>query len=224
MLRVWGRPTSTNTQRVLWTLVEAELPYELILASATTGARGYVWQGQAPFGIVDTAAYRSMNPNGTIPTIADGEFTVWESNAIVAYLARRYAPARLFGSSEETFARALQWMGWANHSLDPPMHALIMHLERLPADQRSPGTVEASRTDVLRKLALMEAQLERSRYFAGAAFSIGDIPLGISIQRFFHLGLACPPLPRVESWLARLSEREGFRKHVAPRDKHVLSA
>lgn len=223
MLKVWGRPTSTNTQRVLWALVEAELPYELILASATTGAQGYVWQGQAPFGIVDTAAYRCMNPNGTIPTISDGDFALWESNAIVAYLARRYAPARLFGGSEETFARALQWMSWANNSLDPPMHALVMHLERLPTDQRCPETVEASRKDVIRRLALMEAQLERSHYFAGGAFSIGDIPLGISIQRFIHFRLEFPPMPRVERWLARLSEREGFRKHVAPRDKHMLS-
>ena len=210
MLKVWGRPTSTNTQRVLWTLVEVELPYELILASATTGAQGYVWQGQAPFGIVDTAAYRSMNPNGTIPTISDGDFTLWESNAIVAYLARRYAPAKLFGSNEETFARALQWMSWANYKLDPPLHALVMHLERLPAEQRRPETVEASRTEVIRTLELMEAQLERSPYFAGAAFSIGDIPLGISIQRFLHFKLERPSMPRVESWLARLSERDGF--------------
>ena len=221
MLKLWGRPTSTNTQRVLWTLVEVEVPFELILASATTGAQGYVWQGQAPFGIVDTAAYRSMNPNGTIPAISDGDFTLWESNAIVAYLARRHAPAKLFGSNEQTFARALQWMMWANYKLDPPMHALVMHLERLPADQRRPETVEDSRKDAIRALELMEAQLERSPYFAGAAFSIGDIPLGISTQRFLHFRLERPPMPRVESWLARLSEREGFRKHVAPRDKHV---
>jgi glutathione S-transferase len=222
MLKVWGRPTSTNTQRVLWTLVEVELPYELILASGTTGAQGYIWQGQAPFGVVETAAYRSMNPNGTIPTISDGDFTLWESNAIVAYLARRYAPDKLFGSDEETFARALQWMIWANYKLDPSMHALVMHLERLPADQRRPETVEASRKEAIRSLELMEAHLEHSRYFAGGAFSMGDIPLGICIQRFLHFELERPPMPRLASWLARLSERDGFRQHVAPRNKHLL--
>ncbi len=223
VLKVWGRPTSTNTQRVLWTLVEAGVPYELTLASATTGEKGYVWQGEVPFGIVDTAAYRSMNPNGTIPTIEDGGFILWESNAIVAYLARRYAPDRLFGGSEVTFAGALQWMIWANYSMDPALHALILHLERLPADQRSAETVEASRQDVVRKLELMEAQLARSGYFAGDAFTIGDIPLGISTQRFFHFGLERPALPRIEGWLARLGEREGFRTHVAPPEKHLPS-
>jgi glutathione S-transferase len=127
----------------------------------------------------------------------------------------------LFGGNEQTFARALQWMIWVNHRLDPPIHALIMHLERLPADQRRSEVVEDSRKDVIRALELMEAHLERSPYFAGAAFSIGDIPLGICIQRFLHFQLERPPMPRVESWLARLSERDGFRKHVAPRDKHL---
>ena len=220
-VKVWGRPTSTNTQRVLWTLVEAEVPYELILASATTGANGYVWQGKTPYGIVDTQAYLSMNPNGTIPTIEDGGFILWESNAIVAYLARRYAPDRLYGDSETTFARALQWMIWTNYSLDPALHALIMHLQRLPANQRSAETVESSRREVIRKLELMETQLGGSRYFAGDRFTIGDIALGISAQRFFHFALARPPLTRMQSWLARLGERKGFCTHVAPREKHL---
>lgn len=103
------------------------------------------------------------------------------------------------------------------------MHALVMHLERLSTDRRCPETVEAARKDVIRTLELMEAQLERSPYFTGGAFSIGDIPLGISTQRFFHFKLERPPTPCVESWLARLSQREGFRKHVAPRDKHLRS-
>lgn len=221
LLKVWGRPTSTNTQRVLWTLVEAGVPYKLTLASATTGAKGYVWQGEVPFGIVDTAAYRAMNPNGTIPTIDDGGFVLWESNAIVAYLARRYAPDRLFGANESTFARALQWMIWANYSLDPALHALILHLERLPESQRSPETVEASRREVVRKLEMVEAQLSLARFIAADDFTMGDIPLAISTQRFFHFGLLRPALPRVEAWLARLAERDGFRVHVAPPEKHL---
>jgi len=199
------------------------VPYQLTLASATTGEKGYVWQGEVPFGIVETEAYRAMNPNGTIPTIDDQGFILWESNAIVAYLARRYAPDRLFGGDEAIFARALQWMIWANYSLDPSLHALILHLERLPANQRSAEIVETSRRDVVRKLELMEAQLARSAFFAGDSFTMGDIPLGISAQRFVHFELARPALPRIENWLARLAEREGFRVHVAPRARHLPS-
>lgn len=220
MLKLWGRPTSTNTQRVLWTLAEAQVPYELVPASATMGSGGHISLGNAPYGVVDTDAYRRMNPNGTIPTIDDGGFVLWESNAIVAYLARRYAPARLFGNDEETFARALQWMSWVNYSIDPAMHVLIMHLERLPEEKRSAGAVETARQEILRKLGMLEARLERSRYLAGPEFSIADIPAGISTVRWTHCGLACPCLPRVEDWLARLGERSGFREFVAPRDRH----
>lgn len=220
MLKLWARPTSTCTQRVLWTLAEADMPCELILASATMGPGGHIWQGHAPYGIVDTADYRAMNPNGTIPTIDDDGFVLWESNAIVAYLARRYAPERLFGGDEEVFSRALQWMMWTNYSLENTMTVLINHLERLPLARRSPAAVDEARLETIRKLELVEAHLSRSPYFAGDKFSIADIPPGVAIQRWIHCGLERPSMPRLEDWLARIGEREGFRAHVAPRAKH----
>ena len=222
MLKIWGRPTSTNTQRVLWTVAEAELQYELILASATTGATGYVFRGAQPFGVVGTDAYRTLNPNGTIPTIDDDGFVLWESNAIVAWLARRYAPQKLYGANEETFSRAQQWMIWTNTAIELSMHTLVMHLERLPPEQRSAATVETARQDVVRKLEMIDRHLSRSRWLAGDGFSMGDIPPGIALQRFIHFGLERPSLPALEDWIARLGEREGFRRHVAPREKHLM--
>jgi len=219
-IRLWGRPTSTNTQRVLWTLAEADQPYELTLASGTTGESGYVWQGHAPYGLVDTPAYRAMNPNGTIPTLDDGGFVIWESIAIVQYLARKYAPA-LLGGSDAAFARAFQWMAWTNHALEPTMHTMIMHRERLPAEKRSEEAVEAARQDAIRKLAIVDARLAEAGYLAGGAFSIGDIPAGIVIRRFLHIGLPHPRFPALERWMARLGERDGFRRHVEPREYHL---
>lgn len=220
-IRLWGRPTSTNTQRVLWTLDEVGQPYALTLASGTTGADGYVWQGHAPYGHVDTPGYRAMNPNGTIPTLDDGGFVIWESIAVVQYLARKYAPARLLGGSDDGFARAVQWMAWTNHALEPTMHTLVMHRERLPKEKRSEEAVESARQDALKKLAILEARLSQAPYLAGESFSIGDIPAGIAIRRFLHFGLPHPPHPAVQAWMARLEEREGFRRHVAPRENHI---
>ncbi|MBM3347577.1 MAG: glutathione S-transferase family protein [Betaproteobacteria bacterium] len=220
MMKLWGRPTSTCTQRVLWTLAEAEVPYELTLASATMGENGHVWLGHTPYGGVDTLAYLAMNPNGSIPTIDDGGFILWESNAIVAYIARRYAPKKLFGGSEQIFAHTLKWMMWVNYSLEPAMSALINHLERLPAGKRSVQVVEEWRQVMVEKMTLLEGQFARSPYLAGEAFSIADIPPAIAIQRFEHCRLDRPRLPRLENWLARLGEREAFRRHIAPRDKH----
>ena len=221
MIRLWGRPTSTNTQRVLWTLAELGLACDFTLASGTTGPEGYVWQGHAPYGLVDTPAYRAMNPNGTIPVLDDDGFVIWESIAIVQYLARKYAPERLLGGSAEAFARAFQWMAWANHALEPTMHTLIMHRERLPLEKRSEDAVEAARQDTLKKLAILDARLTQVPYLAGAAFSIGDIPAGIAVQRFRHFGLPQPAFAAVDAWMARLAARPAFQAHVAPRANHL---
>ncbi len=219
-IRIWGRPTSTNTQRVLWTLAEAKLPYELTLASGTTGVDGYVWQGHTPYGHVATPEYRAMNPNGTIPTLDDDGFVIWESIAVVQYLARKYAPA-LLGGSDEAFARAFQWMAWTNHALEPTMHTMIMHRERLPKEQRSKEAVEGAHQDAIRKLTIVDARLAETGFLAGGTFSIGDIPAGIVIRRFLHFKLPHPRFPALERWMARLSERDGFRRHVEPRENHL---
>jgi glutathione S-transferase len=110
MVTVWGRPTSLNTQRVLWALADSDVPYELILASATMGPNGHISNGGAAFGIVNTPAYRAMNPNGTVPTIDDDGFILWESNAILMWLALKRAPEVLSGGDPRYLARALQWM------------------------------------------------------------------------------------------------------------------
>ena len=97
MLKLWGRPTSARTLKVLWALAEIGIEFDFILASATMGPEGSVDKGNRPFGVVDTAEYRAINPNGTVPTIDDAGFTLWESNSIVRYLAMKYAPDLMYG-------------------------------------------------------------------------------------------------------------------------------
>jgi glutathione S-transferase len=92
VLKLWGRPTSTRTLKVLWVLAEIDLALEFILASASMGPQGSVYKGSQPHGIIAGGAYRAVNPNGTVPTIDDAGFIPWASNATVRCLAMRYAP------------------------------------------------------------------------------------------------------------------------------------
>ena len=219
MIKVWGRPTSIHTQRVLWALADADVPYELILASATMGPDGHISKGGAPYGIVNTPAYRAMNPNGTVPTIDDDGFILWESNAILTWVALKYAP-QMSGEAQQ-MARGVQWMGWTNLRLEPLLHTLVMELVRLPHAERDPGKVEQARVLVIEALGMLESRLARDPYVAGDHFTIGDIPAGAAVYRWLVFNLQRPEMPNIAAWQARLSEHKGFHLHVAPPEFHL---
>ena len=82
MLRILGRATSSNVQKVVWLCEEVGIPYE----REDIGG---------PFGGNDRPDYLALNPNGRVPTVIDGDFVIWESNACVQYLASRHAAGQL---------------------------------------------------------------------------------------------------------------------------------
>lgn len=223
MIKIWGRPNSICTQRVLWTCAEADVAYDLELASATMGPDGHVSTGAEPFGHVDSEAYRAINPNGTIPTIDDDGTVLWDSLAIVAYLASKYAPAELYAASPDVHAHALQWMSWTNEHLEPQLHTLVMQLVRLARDARDQAALEAARQTTIAKLIIVDRQLARRRYLAGDEFSMADIPAGATIYRWSLFGLDGPTLPNLVDWQKRLQDRDAFQRHIAPRWNHLAS-
>jgi glutathione S-transferase len=205
---------------VLWALAEADLPYELTLASATMGPQGHVSKGGAPFGVVNTPAYLAMNPNGTVPTIDDNGFILWESNAILMWLALSHAPDLLSGDAKQ-LARAVQWMTWINGRVEPLLHTLVMQLVRLPNDKRDPAKVEQARIEMIDALGMLEAGLADQAYVTGNRFTIGDIPTGAAVYRWLVFDLERPSMPNIAAWQDRLAERKGFCLHVAPREFHL---
>ncbi|MDD9907171.1 MAG: glutathione S-transferase family protein [Rhodospirillaceae bacterium] len=221
MLKIWGRRNSAHTQRVLWLCEEASLPYELILASATMGPDGHISGGGSAFGVVDTPAYRAMNPNGTIPTIDDDGFVLWESNTISRYLAQAYAPQALFGDDIKTLGLASQWMDWTNTQLEPALHILVMELVRLPENERSPANLEATRQGILPALQRLNDHLADRAYVAGNEFTIGDIAPATAVRRWYVFALDAPPMPHLAAWQARMAERTGFRRHIEPLEFHL---
>jgi glutathione S-transferase len=221
MLKIWGRPTSIHTQRVLWTCVEAGLPFELIPASATMGPDGHISGGGRAYGIVDTPEYRAMNPNGTIPTMDDDGYIIWESNSICRYLAQTYAPQALYGDNVKCLGLASQWMDWTNTQLEPGLHILVMELVRLSTDKRNPANVEKTRCEIIPTLERLDRHLSECSYVAGDDFTIGDIATGCAVHRWTLFDLETPNLPYLRAWQAHLAEREGFGQHVGPREKHL---
>ena len=152
MFKLWGRPSSARTEKVMLALAELGIDYELILASATMGPDGSVAKGSKPFGVVDTPQYLAMNPNGTIPTIEDNGYILWESNSIVQYLGMKYDPTLFYGNDTEIFASAARWMMWENNHLISPMHDIVMQTVRLPSENRDILKAEKARAKLIKEL------------------------------------------------------------------------
>lgn len=192
--RLWGRASSGNVQKALWALDELGLPYEAIEAG---GAHG----------IVGEAAYRAMNPNGLVPTLEEDGFVLWESNAILRYLAQAHGgPLAL---PEEPRARALvdQWLDWQATSFTPAMRDAFLQLVRLAPEKRDAAVIEASRAASERCAALLDRHLAETPYVAGVRFSIADIAVGLAANRWFQLPLAREERPQIRRWLATLAQR-----------------
>jgi glutathione S-transferase len=155
-----------------------------------------------------------------VPTIEDDGLILWESNAILMWLALRHAPDRLSGDAQQ-LARAVQWMTWTNGRVEPLLHTLVMELVRLPEARRDPAKVEQTRIATVEVFGMLEAHLANQPYVAGNRFTLGDIPTGAAVYRWLVFDLQRPPMPKMAAWQARLAEHRGFRLHVAPREFHL---
>jgi glutathione S-transferase len=201
MIRIWGRVNSVNVQKVLWALAELDLGYERTDA------------GQK-FGVVDSPAYRAMNPNALVPTMEDDGFVLWESNVIVRYLATKYGMGTLCPAELRRRFTAECWMDWQQTALNPPISAVFVNLIRLPPKERDLSAAAQNCELAERSLAILDERLAARFYLVGDSFSMADIPAGASVSRWRKLPIERRRHAHVERWLARLGERPGFRAHV----------
>jgi len=201
MLRIWGRNNSVNVQKPLWCCEEMGVQYERVDAGGT-------------FGVVNTPQYRNLNPNGLVPTIEDDGFVLWESNAIVRYLAAKHSAGKLWPDDLKVRAEADKWMDWQNTTFWPTFRPLFWNLVRTPADQRDDKAMEDSRLRTAEILEYLDAQLKNRAYVAGDALTMGDIPMGCAIQRWMTLPIDQPEMPNLERWYDALTGRPAYKKIV----------
>jgi glutathione S-transferase len=201
MLKIWGRNTSSNVQKAMWGVGEIGAAYERFDIGGAFG------KNREP-------AYLAMNPNGLVPTLQDGDFILWESNAIVRYLAREYGAGKLEPSDPKTRARANQWMDWQLSVVGPAIFAAFWGLIRTPEEKRDLAAIAASQSKTTEAMKILDAQLSRTAFAAGDQFSMGDIPVGVMAYRFRQLCPERPELPNLERWYAELQKRQAFKEHV----------
>ncbi|HET9651371.1 MAG TPA: glutathione S-transferase family protein [Usitatibacter sp.] len=199
MLKIWGRLSSVNVQKVVWCADELGLAYERVDAGGK-------------FGINDTPEYLAKNPNGLVPTIEEDGFVLYESNAIVRYLAAKDAEARLWPKDLRGRADADRWMEWQSTSYTPAMTAIFWQLVRTPEGERDPKAIEASRLKSEKCTGILDAHLASREWLAAGRFTTADIVVGCALHRWLHLPIRREPRPNVERYYERLKARPASRQ------------
>jgi glutathione S-transferase len=202
MLKVWGRKTSSNVQKVMWAIGDLGLEHERVDIGGAFGGN-------------KEGPYLAMNPNGLVPTLEDGDAMIWESNSIVRYLATKYGAGTLEPADLKSRALASQWMDWQLSVAAPAIFGAFWGLIRTPPEKRDPAAIAESQKKTTEAMKIFDANLSKRAYAAGDNFSMGDIPVGIMVYRFWQLVPDRPPLPNLQRWYAQIEKRPGFRDHVA---------
>jgi glutathione S-transferase len=201
MLKIWGRKTSINVQKAMWAVGELGLLYR----REDVGG---------PFGGLDRPEFVELTPHRLIPTLQDGEAVVWESNAIVRYLAARHGVGSLWPDDPAARARSDQWMDWLLTTLYPPFIAVFLGLVRTAPSRRDMNAIKGASLATGALMGILDRHLEDRAYIAADHLTMGDIPVGATLYRYFTLEIERPSLPNLEDYYARLEERAAYREHV----------
>jgi glutathione S-transferase len=189
MLRIWGRLSSINVRKVVLCAQVLGVPFERIDAGLSHG-------------VVNTPDYRAKNPNGLVPLLEDGDFTLWESNAIVRYLCAREG-SLLYPQDLQRRADAERWMDWQQTTLNPAGSPGFKQLIRTPEAQRDPAVIAASVAATEPLFAQLDAHLSRQPFMAGDALTMADIPIACEVHRWWGLPQPRPVWPHLERWYAQ---------------------
>jgi glutathione S-transferase len=194
-LKIWGRMSSINVKKVVWTAQELGLEFQRNEAG-----------GQ--FGLVKTPEYLRLNPNALVPVIEDGDFVLWESNVIVRYLCAKHSHGQLYPNDLRERFEAERWMDWQQTTFNPASRQGFWQLIRTAPEQRNAQAISDSNAAVEALLATLDAQLGRHAFVAGVRFTMADVVLGCEAHRWFGLPQPRQSWPNVERWYQGLRARQ----------------
>jgi len=201
MLTIHGRVTSSNVQLVMWTVAELGLDHRRL------DVGGH-------FGGTDTPEYRAMNPNGLVPCLQDGALSMFESAAILRYLAARYGNEDFWPRDPVKRASLDQWAEWGKVTFSPAVLTVFIQLVRTREADRKPAAIATAAKEVGRLATILDERLGDGPYLGGAAFTFADIPVGSMLYRYMTLPFEKAETPHLDAYYKRLTERPAFAEHV----------
>ena len=202
MIKILGRANSINVRKVLWLCDELAIEFE-----REDWGRG--------FRSTNDPEFLAVNPIGLIPAVIDGGAVLRESNTILRYLASKYGPKAIYPTDLVERAHVEQWMDWVAYETSISLRGAFLGGQLNEAPWNNPWFVEQGRKQITREIGQLEEHLRSTGpYVTGSNFTIGDIPVGVVVNRWFHLQFDRPGYPAVERYYALLDEREPYRRYV----------
>jgi len=212
MMRLWGRKSSINVQKVLWCLAELGLQEGKDFERIDAGLH---------FGVNRTPEFLKLNPNGLVPTLEDGDIVLWESNTIMRYLARKYDQQGRFPNDIASQYGSEKWLDWQVGTLWPALRAPFLGLTRVPENERKYDAIKKGYQDTNNLLELLDTVLANQNYCSGKQFHISDIALGLCVARWILVDETFPEktggrikLKNIDAWLKRLETETLFNEIV----------
>jgi glutathione S-transferase len=201
MLKIWGRANSINVMKVLWVADELKLDYERVDAGMS-------------FGVVSEDWYAAMNPNRRVPTIDDDGLILWESNAIVRYLAAKHDVGGLSPADPGKRAASEKWMDWQLSTPQEDMTYVFWGMIRNSSLHADKAIQAKAVADLNEHWKIVDAALAERNFIADDQLTVGDIPLGCLVERWSKLPIERANLPNLQAWHERLVARPAFQRHV----------
>jgi glutathione S-transferase len=201
MLRILGKASSINVRKVLWTCREIGIEYQ----------REDWGTGFAP---TNTSEFLDMNPNGLVPVIEDEAGALWESNTICRYLAAKHGRADLLPANARARAGVEQWMDWQATDLNASWRYAFLALVRRDPFFQDTRQIETSVAEWNARMGILERRLAVTGAFAaGPDFTLADVVLGLSVNRWLMTPIERPNYPAAAAYFDRLKQRPGFLEH-----------
>ena len=220
MMRLWGRKSSINVQKVLWCLAELGLKEGIDFERIDAGLQ---------FGIVRSPEFLKLNPNGLVPTLEDGDIVLWESNTIMRYLAAQYDKNKRFPADTKSRYGSEKWMDWQVGTLWPTLRPSFLGLTRVPEAERDQAAIQKAYQDTNQLFTLLDQTLAAQAYCSGQQFHIGDIVLALCVHRWILLNESFPKqtglradLKNIDRWLKELRTETHFQE-FAEKELNIIS-
>ncbi|MBV9551330.1 MAG: glutathione S-transferase family protein [Alphaproteobacteria bacterium] len=202
MLKIWGRTTSSNVQKVLWTCSELGIAYDRV-------------DHGGPFGGNRDPEYLKLNPNGLVPTVIDGDLVMWESNTICRYLCSTHPDGeKLYPRDPAARTHVERWMDWQLSVIGAPMGALLQGLIRSTPETRDAAAIEAGRRRAIAGWEIVDDAVTAQPYLAGQSLSLAEVVMGTHIYRWYNYPIERPEMPHLRQWYERFCNRLAFKNHI----------